>query len=569
MKRWMALAGIVLLGAAAIVVSERRKVEVAPGPAPMLYLIADTEQEITRMPVSFTRMSDAEEIAAGNSLARYYFNREEKPNPEKREIEAYLNQVGARLAAHAHRKLPYRFHYLPDRYFINAFALPGGHVFIGEGMLRLMDSEDELASVLGHEIEHVDHYHCAERVQQQQALRKIPLGSLFAIPVEVFEAGYSKDQELEADREGTRLAVEAGYSPNGAIRMFETFQRLYEEYRSHAKTPQEELTQVAGDTLEGYFRSHPLASERIAQLQRLISDEHWPVRAERDLEVGYIFWSAMAAEALDAGEYPKAQQLASQSLKLRPDQPKALATLARAQFVQADFSRAAETYRTFLDLGYADSPAATAYAQSLAFSDRQNAGANYQKWMDSFKGEKARALLVPLAGLKLLKGDSSLAKTLTVEANAAENLNSTDWAPNWLADLAWWYYLAGDYETAHSVLESAVQQRPGNARFAAEMGWIDIERHHLADALQELGTVYPGPDHPTDFDMANAVTLWQANRKDEALLMFDRASVHRPEWESPRWIEALYGPSVAPAVEQMRQEQKRRQNAAQLNRGRT
>ena len=123
-----------------------------------------------------------------------------------------MTRVGRSWPRDAHRKLPYKFHYIPDPIFINAFALPGGHVYVGAGLLELMDSEDELAAVLGHEIEHIDHYHCAERVQREQALRKIPLGGLVALPVEVFEAGYSKDQELEADREGTRLAVEAGYS---------------------------------------------------------------------------------------------------------------------------------------------------------------------------------------------------------------------------------------------------------------------------------------------------------------------------------------------------------------------
>ena len=82
--------------------------------------------------------------------------------------------------------------------------------------MDLMDSEDELAAILGHEIEHIDHYHCAERVQLEVRLRHLPLRGLFELPVRLFEAGYSKDQELEADREGTRLAV-AGvlFAPGG------------------------------------------------------------------------------------------------------------------------------------------------------------------------------------------------------------------------------------------------------------------------------------------------------------------------------------------------------------------
>src|SRR5262249_38003265 len=155
-------------------------------------------------------------------------------------------------------------------YLINAFALTGGHIYVGAGLLSMMDSEDELAAVIGHEIEHVDHYHCAERLQLEEALRKIPLGGLVGLPMERFEAGYSKDQEMEADREGTRLAAASGYSPNGAIRMFEAFDALHKQYQARARSPQEEVSNVALQTVEGYFRSHPLPSERIAQIQRLI-----------------------------------------------------------------------------------------------------------------------------------------------------------------------------------------------------------------------------------------------------------------------------------------------------------
>src|SRR5215472_13255737 len=338
MTRWLAFLGILALGLAAIVLSERRKVDVPANPAPLLYLVADTEQELTRMPASFTRMSDPEEIRIGDELALSYSGIEpEDHDPEKTEIAAYIARVGASLAVHAHRKLPYKFHYIPDKSFVNAFALPGGHVYVGAGLLALMDSEDELGAVLGHEIEHIDHYHSAERAQQEQALRKIPLGGLIGIPVEVFEAGYSKDQELEADREGTRLAVEAGYSASGAIRMFETFERLYQQAQAPAKTPEEELSHVALETLEGYFRSHPLPAERIDEINRLIASEHWELKPERDLEIGYIFWTASANAALESHRYQRAEQLAARSLKIRAQQPQALEALARAQFAQAEF----------------------------------------------------------------------------------------------------------------------------------------------------------------------------------------------------------------------------------------
>jgi len=97
----------------------------------------------------------------------------------------------------------------------------------------------------------------------------------------VFEAGYTKDQELEADREGTKLSVAAGYSASGAIHMFQTFDRLEKQYRTRASTPGQELSRVALETLQGYFRSHPLPEQRISQLQQM----HLPNRPERALAV--------------------------------------------------------------------------------------------------------------------------------------------------------------------------------------------------------------------------------------------------------------------------------------------
>jgi predicted Zn-dependent protease len=291
MKRYAALIVIVALGIGAVVVTQMRRVGTPVSPGSLFRWLAGAQREVTRVPAMATRMSDEDEIRIGDQLASEYgmgFLGGE--NAESREIQNYVSLVGMRVAGRAHRKLPYKFHYIPDRSFINAFALPGGHVFIGEGLMALMDSEDELAAVLGHEVEHIDHFHCAERVQTEAALRKIPLGGLVAIPVEVFEAGYTKDQELEADRDGTRLAVMAGYSPLGALRMFENFARLERQKNRPSRSPGQEMSKVALESLKDYFRSHPPAQERINQVREMIAENGWGnLTSERSLKVAALF----------------------------------------------------------------------------------------------------------------------------------------------------------------------------------------------------------------------------------------------------------------------------------------
>ncbi len=292
MKRWLGLATVLLLGVAALVVGERRQAEAPVSPDPVVYFIADTQRELTRLAATATRLSDAEEIRIGDELAKQYGGLSPPLTGDDAAVEAYIQQVGLQVGARAHRQLPYKFHYIPDRGLVNAFALPGGHVYIGAGMLALMDSEDQLAGVLGHEVEHIDHYHCAERVQLEARLRKLNLGAvgaLLSLPVAVFQAGYTKDQELEADSEGTRLAAKAGYAPEGTVRLFEKFAKLHRESSQPARTPQEEAARAALQTLREYFRSHPPPAERIAYLRRRLPPELWNRTSERPLAVAQYF----------------------------------------------------------------------------------------------------------------------------------------------------------------------------------------------------------------------------------------------------------------------------------------
>lgn len=559
MTRWIAFLGVIVLGVAAIVWSERQKVEVPASPSAMLFLIADTEQELTRLPVHFTRMSDAEEIRIGNQIANSYnWAAEQDEKRKKSEIERYLNEVGGKLALKAHRILPYKFHYIPNESMINAFALPGGHVYVGAGLLAMMDSEDELAAVLGHEIEHIDHYHCADRAQQEEALRRIPLGSLVAIPIFIFQAGYTKDQELEADREATRLAVEAGYSANGAVRMFEAMDRVYQRYRlrqTRAASPQEELSDVALETLEGYFRSHPLPSERIAQVQKMIAAENWPARSERDLAVAYIFWTARAKSAMESKKYQQAEQLAARSIKMHADHAGAWELQARAQFAQAEFAEAAGSYLKLLELEPKNLPGVESFAMALQAADRPSSARVFRNWLLSVAGEKPRNADVELAGLSLLVGDAAAAHNYETNVRG----NADGWAPDYLGELGWFYYLAGDYTHASQLLDEAVQQRPGDVKLWIRRAWTQIEIRRYSDAIQTVNNGY-NQVSPNEKEkaMAQAVAYWQARETDNALIAYDRAIAGQPEWENAKWVRALYSPLVVHSVDEMKAERDRR-----------
>lgn len=281
MKRVVTFLIVLVVGVTALYFSQRRHEPTPISANAVVAVAADAQRDLSRAPMRLTRLSDDQEIAIGNQLAQQYSAINGKLNPEDQALESYVRRVGNTVASHAHRPLPYSFHLLPNRAMMNAFSLPGGHVYVGEGLLDLITSEDQLVVVLAHEVEHIDHYHCAERVQIEARLRNLKLGILGAlvqIPLTVWEAGYNKDEELEADREGMRLAVLGGYSPYGAVSLFEKFAQLHNEHIIHAQSPEEELSELAMQSLEGYFRSHPLPSERLAQANRLIAQEGWQDR---------------------------------------------------------------------------------------------------------------------------------------------------------------------------------------------------------------------------------------------------------------------------------------------------
>lgn len=279
MKRLFAIL-LFVLGSGAIFLLQTRKPFVPVTPRPLLYILADTQQEMERIPFAVTHVSEKEEMVIGSQLAQQYdLSASQGQGPDSETITAYLNVVGRRVAANAHRKgIHYHFYFQNDANFVNAFALPGGNIVVGRGLLRLVESEDELAAVLGHEIAHVDNRDAIERLQYLMVSRKVGLDGIYQLGaplVQIYEAGYAKEQEFEADRAGLGLAVAAGYSPLGGVKLMARFEKLEHDYSEHPLSGPVAVAQVPLSALEEYFRSHPPAAERRVSIEREIRVNGW------------------------------------------------------------------------------------------------------------------------------------------------------------------------------------------------------------------------------------------------------------------------------------------------------
>jgi len=215
-------------------------------------------------------LSLEDEVRAGNALVASFFRLNEVgETQESQRIEEYLQKVGDKVAQHSTRKLDYRFYLDPHPGFHSAVAYPGGQVIVGGGVLALMQHEDELAIVLGHEIAHVDLKQYAERVIHAMQSEHLTPEQFDKLSIEDFGKPYGKDGELAADREGLRVAQADGYSPRAAIQLFEVYQFLARDQK--ADSPRTDA---------------PSMEERVRQAQNEIKHRGWDTsKAEQPLDL--------------------------------------------------------------------------------------------------------------------------------------------------------------------------------------------------------------------------------------------------------------------------------------------
>lgn len=207
-------------------------------------------------------------------------------------LQNYIEQVGERIvrqssaskAPSPNSHYPYDFHLLSDPQTINAFALPGGQVFITVGLLRRLKSEAQLAGVLGHEVGHVVARHGAEHLAKQQLgaslVNAVGIAAsdnaqdarraaiLAQAANQLVSLRYGREDELEADQLGFRFIREAGYNPQGLV----------------------ELMQILGSARQGgaspeFFSTHPNPENRLQRLKTLIT-QAYPNGVPANLEEG-------------------------------------------------------------------------------------------------------------------------------------------------------------------------------------------------------------------------------------------------------------------------------------------
>lgn len=214
-------------------------------------------------------MSTQQEVQLGQQYAAE-INRQ-LPIVQNSQIHGYINQLGEGIARRVDpRGLDYTF-YVVNARGVNAFAVPGGYIYVNRGLIERAANESELAGVLAHEIAHVVERHSVEQLQKAQnanLMASVLYGVLLQRPPSGVEqvglqvggsaifAGYSRDAERESDIEGVKYLVATGIDPRG---MPSFFHKLMEE------------RQRSPSTVEQWFSTHPLTEERIQLVEQQIN----------------------------------------------------------------------------------------------------------------------------------------------------------------------------------------------------------------------------------------------------------------------------------------------------------
>ena len=240
--------------------------------------------------MQFNSLSRDQEISLGEEAMSELIAGYGGEVPDER-LRNYISAIGMELALSAeeeYRDIPWEF-VLLDSEVINAFALPGGKVFVSRGLMQRVTNESQLAAVLGHEIGHVTAEHADQQISRQMLIQGLAIGAAvaagtqederwaYAVPVVVGGAGiinlkFGRDEESQADTLGMRYMARAGYNPRGMVELMQILK---------------EASGGAGGQPE-FLSTHPLPDTRIRRINRILKDDYAKQVADPSRIVGEL-----------------------------------------------------------------------------------------------------------------------------------------------------------------------------------------------------------------------------------------------------------------------------------------
>lgn len=256
-------------------------------------------------------ISESQEIQMGRDAAQQTLQQiGEVKDPG---LQAYVSRIGKEIAARTERpQLPWEFHVVDDA-SVNAFALPGGFIFVTRGLMTYMNNEAELATVLGHEIGHVTNRHSVSQMSKAQVAQLgLGIGSILSPTIakygQLAGAGlsllflqYSRDAENEADLAGFRYALNDNYDVRQMANVFQTLDRLDQATGGQGKLP-------------NWLSTHPAPANRIANTQARLDTLHKSLAGSKVNRDGYL----QQVNGLVFGEDPR-QGFFRNGVFLHPD----------------------------------------------------------------------------------------------------------------------------------------------------------------------------------------------------------------------------------------------------------
>jgi predicted Zn-dependent protease len=281
------------------------------------------------------------------------------------ELTAYVQDIGDRLVNASHsalvseRQLPYEFVVLNSS-VPNAWALPGGKIAVNRGLLTELDSEAELAAVIGHEIVHAAARHTAQRIERSQFLQVVLVGTAVAtsdssygdiamggasVASQALSQAYGRGDELESDKYGMRFMSIAGYDPQGAVTLQQTFVRLSEGHET--------------DWINGLFASHPPSKDRVEANRKTAAElppggdlgserYHAAMKTTRAAKPAYDLYDE-GRKALGEDKPDVALEKADEAIKLFPKEANFYALRGDARIEQEKYDTAVTDFNDAIE----------------------------------------------------------------------------------------------------------------------------------------------------------------------------------------------------------------------------